>query len=105
MEYEILKLMDFKVPYPNHCFYLELLFSYFQVSKELELKIRAKLTQAISRLNFFSLSPKVVAILLISQICSTEKEWDLIMGKLSELLDFPANEIERMRIIETVLYL
>lgn len=68
MEFDLLKPLDFKVPNPNHCFYIELLISIFSVTKEQEMKIKESLDRSFGKLNFFALCPKIVSVFLFSQL-------------------------------------
>jgi hypothetical protein len=67
MENEILVSMDFKIPLPNHFFYLDLLTSMLKMSKETEKKVRDKLVQIIGKQNFLCICPKFLCVYLVQE--------------------------------------
>ena len=75
LEAAVLRPLGFKVPFPNHYFYLELLFSLLGLGKEAEQQIRKQLIQQLGKPNFFALCPKTVAVFLVSKVCTSNREW------------------------------
>lgn len=102
MENEILVSMDFKIPLPNHFFYLDLLTSVLKMSKETEKKVRDKMVQIIGKQNFLCICPKFLCVFLVQEFFQQDKQKEVILQKICSFMDLPVQEVERMRVLQSL---